>query len=66
MLRLNREQLIEARAWLSDCAWGEEAEGDRLNFDTMSDRAIERGVARHFDGGINAFLETFAPVGGAS
>ena len=54
-MRLTPSQLAEAREWLSECVWGDM---DPEDFDTVSDRAIERGIARHYDGGISGFLLT--------
>jgi hypothetical protein len=44
------EQLAEARGWISDCEWA-----DDIDTDTLTDRQVERGIARHYDGGIAQF-----------
>lgn len=43
-----RQLLAEARAWVTECAWIEDAE----EIDEMSDAAILRGVQRHYAGGL--------------
>lgn len=50
--RLTYPQLVAARAWVSDCEWAE------CGFEECdyTDREIERGVARHYDGGLDGFL----------
>ena len=55
MLRMNQAQLEQARAWIKDClgTWRDlESEDD---VDECSDREIERGVERHYSGGIAQF-----------
>ena len=56
--RLNAEQLQAAREWVSECMWRE----DEDELASLTDRQIERGIARHFDGGIEGFLATFEVV----
>ena len=41
----------EARAWVADCEWGEDAE----TLAALSDAAVRAGVARHYAGGWEAF-----------
>lgn len=55
--RLTQCQLQQAREWLADCVW-EEIEPEE--FETLSERRIIRGIERHFDGGMQAFLTTCA------
>lgn len=58
-MRLNLEtlqgaSLSEARAWIKDCDWPD-LETDEV--DELSAEEITRGVHRHYDGGLVAFLE---------
>lgn len=50
---LNAQQLTEAREWIADCF-------DDVDATELTDQEVERGVARHFDGGIKAFLAVIA------
>lgn len=50
---LSGDSLNEARDWLKDCAWQDMEEDD---FDGLSAEAVTRGVHRHYDGGLVAFL----------
>jgi hypothetical protein len=43
--------LGEMRAWIADCAWK-----DADDLATLTDREVVQGVARHYDGGVQAFL----------
>jgi hypothetical protein len=52
--RITPEVISAMREWVSDCSWGEGPE----EIEEMSDTQIVRGVARHFDGGIEEFLRT--------
>lgn len=54
-MRLTPSQLLEARAWLAELVF---ADMDPEEFETISDQKIERGIARHFDGGISGFILT--------
>lgn len=47
------EAVTEARAWLSDCAW---ADIDAEGIARLSDAVVMRAVARHYDGGLVAFM----------
>lgn len=50
--RLQAEALMsEARAWVADCEWAEDAE----DVAALPDAAIRAGVARHYAGGWEAF-----------
>ena len=53
-MKLTPDELKAAREWISECYWPDLDDADEL-----SDREIERGIARHFDGGIAAFKATF-------
>ena len=51
---LIRRGMIE---WLSDCEWVDiEFDDVYGHFDSMSDAKLLRGVERHYDGGIDAFV----------
>jgi hypothetical protein len=50
--RLQAEHLMrEARAWVADCEWGEDA----ATLAALPDAAVRRGVDRHYAGGWEAF-----------
>lgn len=53
MTNLTSVQITEARNWLADCVW---ADMDADDFAELTDAQILRGVERHYDGGVNAFL----------
>jgi hypothetical protein len=42
----------EARAWVADCEWGEDA----ATLAALPDAAVRRGVDRHYAGGWAQFL----------
>lgn len=48
-MTLNAEQLKLAKAWIADCF-------DDVEVSELTNIQVERGIARHFDGGISAFL----------
>lgn len=54
-MRLTPSQLREAREWLAELMF---ADTDPDEFQDMPDHKIERGIARHFDGGISGFILT--------
>lgn len=49
----NPEVMKQMRDWAKDCQWKEEPE----EIDEMSDEDILRGVQRHYEGGIKAFIQ---------
>lgn len=51
VLGVTAAQLAEARGWISDCMWG-----DDVDLDELTDAQVERGIARHYDGGITQFV----------
>lgn len=51
---LRGQDLSDARDWLKDCVWQDMEEDD---FDGLSAEAVTRGVHRHYDGGLIAFLQ---------
>lgn len=50
---LQGELLQEARGWLSDCTW---ADVDEHDIAVMPADVVTRAVARHYEGGLTAFL----------
>ena len=50
---VNASAIKAMRDWVSDCVWAEDCE--TVEF---TDAEILRGVNRHFDGGIPAFLQS--------
>jgi hypothetical protein len=48
------EQIQQARQWLAECVWGD-IDDDDIN--GMSDARIVSGIARHYSGGIEQFIE---------
>ena len=53
-MQLTRTQAIDAKNWLIECFPDEE---DMM--DQCCQEDIEKGIERHFDGGITAFLDTY-------
>jgi hypothetical protein len=47
---LTAEELAEARGWIADCMWS-----DHIDPYALTDAQVERGIARHYSGGIEAF-----------
>jgi hypothetical protein len=45
------EQILEARAWIADCQWG-----DLDDTDELSDGAVIQGIRRSYEGGIAQFI----------
>lgn len=54
-MKLNSDQLKQAREWLKECTWDNV---DADDFDEMSDLQIQNGIRDYFAGGIRAFIET--------
>jgi hypothetical protein len=52
MQEVTKAQIIEARAWIRDCSWRDEAE----DLEDLTDEEVERGIVRHYDGGWIQFL----------
>lgn len=50
---MTTEQLTEARGWIADCVWDDLDESEIAD---LSDAQIERGIRRHYDGGIEQFI----------
>ena len=51
---VEQEQIQQARQWLTECVW-EDIDDDDIN--EMSDSHIVSGIARHYSGGIEQFIE---------
>lgn len=47
------EQLAEARGWISDCVWPDLEPED---IDQLTAAQVQRGISRHYDGGITQFV----------
>ena len=47
---LTQEEIEEARRWFEDCQWL-----DLIDFDDLSMEEIEKGIDKHFDGGLEQF-----------
>jgi hypothetical protein len=58
MKELIKNQIIEARMWISDCSWCDELE----DLENLTDDEVMRGIERHYDGGWIQFLEDNRPV----
>ena len=56
-MKLTKEQLEQAREWLADCTWPDVEDSEEF-WTEFSDEQIERGIERHFGGGLKAFIET--------
>jgi len=55
-MTLNSAQIKEAKEWLSDCIF---ADVEPEEIAEMSDDVIVRAVARHYDGGIESFVQSY-------
>ncbi len=51
---VGRRKIADMREWLQDCSW---ANAESEDFEDMGAAVIVRGVSRHFDGGVCAFVE---------
>jgi hypothetical protein len=49
---LRPEDIVAMRAWIAECAWQE----DNETLAALTDAQIIRGIARHYAGGVEAFL----------
>ena len=47
---LTADELTEARGWIADCTWA-----DSIDPYALTDAQVERGIARHYAGGIAQF-----------
>lgn len=61
--RLTDSELCEARAWIADCHWLEaEHDGDGEWIAELTPAQIERGLERHYAGGLVGFLRDQVPA----
>lgn len=49
----------QMREWVKDCVWADI--GDDADVDDLTDAQILKGVARFYDGGIDAFVRDSSP-----
>lgn len=49
------EVIAQMRAWVADCVW---ADLDPADVAELTDEQVVRGVRKHFDGGLAAFMAT--------
>lgn len=56
---LNQSQLAQTREWVKDCQWGENFEEDEI--DALPASQIEKGIEKHYDGGLKAFINDCEP-----
>ena len=56
---MNDNLIAEARCWLADCVW---EDVEREDIFEMPDSRIIQAVARHYEGGIAAFILATAGV----
>jgi len=47
---LTADELTEARGWIADCMWA-----DHIDPYALTAAQVERGIARHYDGGLAGF-----------
>lgn len=51
---MTRTELKAALEWLMECSWGDM---DPEDFEELTDAEIERGIKRHYCGGIEQFIK---------
>lgn len=54
MGEVRRRQIVEMKEWLGDCDWSNMSYED---FQDLSPVVVARGVSKHYDGGVIAFLD---------
>ena len=52
MQEVTEAQINEARTWIRDCSWLDEAE----DLEGLTDKEVTRGIDRHYEGGWTQFL----------
>jgi hypothetical protein len=52
MEAVTQAQINEARTWIHDCSWLDEAE----DLEDLTDEAVRRGIDRNYEGGWTQFL----------
>jgi hypothetical protein len=58
-IKLNASEIKQAIDWLKDCVW---ADMEANDFDELTPVQIERGISKHFSGGIESFKSTCNPI----
>lgn len=53
-------ELAQMREWLADCTWSNVSAEDVEDRDLVPDEDVLANVARHYAGGIAAFIEEMA------
>lgn len=53
MIACTPETIREMRDWIADCVWQDLHEDE---VDDLTDEQVVRGVARHYCGGVAAFI----------
>jgi hypothetical protein len=49
-MKLNSQQLKLAKQWIKECVWQENELYSENWIDELTDREIELGIAKHYDG----------------
>jgi hypothetical protein len=52
MEAVTQAQINEARSWIRDCSWLDEAE----DLEDLTDEEVRQGIDRHYDGGWTQFI----------
>jgi hypothetical protein len=52
MQEVTEAQIKEAKAWICDCSWLDEAE----DLKDLTDEEVRRGIDRHYEGGWTQFI----------
>jgi hypothetical protein len=56
---ISADMINEMRMWIMDCVWDDL---DADDVDDLADAVIIRGVQRHYDGGVDQFVQDQEPV----
>ena len=59
-MKLNKNEIVDARDWLLDCCVDDQ-DAEFIEND-CSDEDIERLVSRHYPGGLDGFLFSYGPL----
>lgn len=59
-IKLSADQLQQAREWVADCQWQDIHDADDVA--ELSQVEIERGIDRHYDGGLLQFILDCTPI----
>ena len=52
MQKVTKAQISEARTWIRDCSWQDEAE----DLEDLTSEEVMRGIDQHYEGGWIQFL----------